>query len=142
MSYTKAKEPHAICITLPLNIAATTTIRGPLMKTAGEVVGADYSSAGNHVADASTSSFVIDVRANGNTAWSMNSAVTQANASTVTFPTQNATVANRRFASGEELTIVCTKGAGTPVNLGVPLVNTSPDFFWIYWVPVYDVATA
>lgn len=133
MSYTKAAEPMVFGIRPAAQISGTATLRGPLMKFKGEVVGADISSTSNHIADDGSNKFVIDVRCNGNTAITLDTNVTDVNAATVTFPTKSTTIANRRFNAGEEITVVFTE-TGTAVNFET---NAT---VWVHVVPVYDHA--
>lgn len=131
MSYTKSTEARVIGIRPMAQISANATLRGPLMKFAGEIVGADISSSANHAPDDGSNYFVIAALANGNTAFSLNTGTTDVNAGTVTFPTRTSTVANRRFASGEEITVTFTE-TGTAVNFET---NAT---VWVHVIPVFD----
>ena len=136
MSYSKSLEARAIFIAPRVGavISGDTTLRGPLMKYAGEIVGADVFDTADHTGDVAGNYFTIDVRANGNTAWTLNTGATPSgdiNANTITFPTENATLANKRFASGEEITVVLTE-VGTAVNF---TINAG---FYVWVIPLYD----
>lgn len=133
MSYSKSLEPRVFPVRPMAQISANATLRGPLMKFAGEVVAADVSSSANHAPDDGSNYFVINVLSNGNTAITLNTGVTDVNGATVTFPTKG-TVAARRFAAGEEITVTFTE-TGTAVNFET---NAT---VWVHVVPVYDHAS-
>ena len=114
MSYTKSAEPHIIPIQSAAQISGTSTLRGPLMPFPGEVLTASISSSANSIADDGSNKFVIDVRVNGNNAFQFDTNTTDLNAATVAM-TESTTAANKRFAAGEEITVVFTE-TGTAVN--------------------------
>lgn len=115
MSYTKSAEPMLIAIQSAAQISGTTTLRGPLMPFPGEVLYCSISSSANSIADDGDNKFVIDVRVNGNNAFQFDTNTTDLNAATKAM-TENSTAANKRFAAGEEITVVFTE-SNTAVNL-------------------------
>ena len=131
MSYTKSKEARVITLTVPGVISANSTVQGPGPNFAGEIVKAEIWSPSDHTADDNSNNFVITVRANGNTALTLNTAVTDINASINTFPTLTSTIASRRFTDSERITVVFTE-TGTAVNFPA---NT---LLFVHVIPVYD----
>lgn len=129
MSYTQ--QGRAIDITSAAQISGTSTLIGPAMPFKGEVIGATLNSAANSLADDADNNFVVTVRVNGNIACTLDTGVTNINATSVAFPTVSTTAANTRFAAGEVITVVATE-ENTAINLN-PGVSVTVFYTDVYY---------